>query len=192
MLQFSQSNSVLITIILFIAGFLLVLSGIYFHKILSRWKKRSRLRNNSKEGHDGELRAKEYLLRHGFTIIREQSCSEHQIFIDGEPKTFQLRPDFIVSKGGKISVVDAKSGSEGVDPTSIATRRQLLEYFIYYNADNAYVYNSKENSLHLVSFRADLLRPQKWINPGFLLLAFLIMELIVIVMLHYFRFKLSF
>lgn len=126
MLQFQQANPLLITIVFALAGLLLLLIGASFQKIISRQKKRSILRVSREDGLKGELRAKECLLKQGFVIVKEQAYSEHQLLVDGIPRTFQLRADFIVSKNGKLSVVDAKSGTDGVDPTCCATRRRCF------------------------------------------------------------------
>jgi hypothetical protein len=186
MFQWQQINPLLLTIVFALAGLLLFLVGASFQKIVSRQKKRSTLKAFREDGIKGEHRAKEYLLKHGFAIVKEQAYSEQQLLVDGKPRTFQLRADFIVSKNGKLSVVDAKSGTEGVDPTSSATRRQLLEYFIYYDVDDAYVYNSKDNTLHLVTFLTDLIKHRNRMYFGYWLLLLLIVELICVILLHYF------
>lgn len=181
-----QVNPLLITIVFALAGLLLLLVGASFQKFISRLKKRSILRASREDGIKGEHRAKEYLLKNGFVIVKEQAFSEQQLLVDGKPRTFQLRADFIVSKNGKLSVVDAKSGTEGVDPTCSATRRQLLEYFIYYAVDEAYIYNSKDNTLQLVTFLTDPIKHRNQMHFGYWLLLLLIVELICVILLHYF------
>jgi hypothetical protein len=192
MVLFEQINPLLITIISVLAGLLIFLIGASFQVIIARQKKRSSLRASRENGIKGEHRAKEYLLKHGFAIVKEQAFSEQQMLVDGKPQTFQLRADFIVSKNGKLSVVDAKSGTEGVDPTYSSTRRQLLEYFIYYDVEDVYVYNSKENSLHLVTFLIAPIKHRNRVHFGYWLLLFLIAELICLILLHYFHLKLPF
>jgi hypothetical protein len=192
MFQFQQNNLLLIIIGLVLAGFLLFLMGIAFQKIISRRKKQALLRVSRKDGLKGENRAKVYLLKQGFEIVKEQAYLEQQLFVDGHPQTFQLRADFIVSKNGKLSVVDAKSGDHGVDPTCSATRRQLLEYFIYFKVDDAYIYNSIENKLHLVTFLTDPINRRIRMHFGYWLLLFIIVELVCVILLLYFHVKLPF
>jgi hypothetical protein len=181
-MNFLNTNRLLLLIIFFLFALLLLITGAYIQKVITRLKKRSLLHSNQKDGALGEVRAKQYLLKHGFAIIKEQAYSEHQIVVDGKPHSFQLRVDFIVSKNGVVSIVDAKSGEEGVDPTNSNTRRQLLEYFIYYKADNAYVYNSITDVLHEVEFVSANVR-KKGFSIGYIALLLIIIELIGIVSL---------
>lgn len=147
------------------SGVLFFLIGLLFWKYLAKFKRRSKLLSHVHEGIKGEMHARDYLKRHGFRIIKEQAHSEQVMIIDGERTTFTLRADFIVSKNGKRYIVDAKSGIEGSQPASMPTRRQLLEYYLYYNVNGVYLYNSRENKLHLIHF---ILNRFKMNKPFFL------------------------
>ena len=178
-----KTDNFLLVLITLLTAFLLLTAGAYFQQLITRAKKRSLLQTHRSNGVLGEAKAKQYLLKHGFTILKEQAYSEHQLIIDGTPHKFQLRTDFIVSKNGVISVVDAKSGEEGSEPTNSSTRRQLFEYFIYCKADTAYIYNSKEDTLHEVTFVIDT-TSRRAFPIGYIVLLVIVVELIGIMLLR--------
>ncbi len=189
--DFQDADIFLLGFIIFLTGSILLLIGAYIQKSLTRFKKRFLLDNHRKSGATGEKKAKEYLLKNGFKILKEQAVLENQLLIDGKPEKFHLRADFIVYKDGKLSVVDAKSGIEESDPNCIQTRRQLLEYFIYYNADDVYVFNNNDSTLHSVSFLFKN-TSNKRVHIGYLFLLMIVIELIMIVLIKTFGIKMPF
>lgn len=187
MISLQQHELYLAGIIALLCIILFLILGSMLGQYLGRIRKQKSLKANRENGADGELRAKEYLEKHGFTIEKEQAYTECEMIVDGVPQKYQLRADFIVSKDGVRSVVDAKSGTVNVNPSSIATRRQLLEYFVCYEADNVYVYNSIENKLVSVTFAAAAPNKRKGIHTGYYLLIFLIVEMCIIAGLNFLR-----
>lgn len=155
------------------------------HQYSSRKRRQRLLKANRDGGALGETRARNYLEKHGFTIEKEQAFTECEMIVDGEAQKFQLRADFIVSKNGMRSVVDAKSGGENVNLSCAATRRQLLEYFVCYDVDSVYVYNSIEDKLVSVTFAASAQSEKKRIQFGYILLIFLIIALCIVAALHF-------
>jgi hypothetical protein len=150
-IMYLPANSYIIAIFI-VSGLFFLLIGTVLQKQISKRQKRKRLDQHCKEGKHGESKAKEYLIRHGFKIVKEQAVQKADLIVDGKPYSFSLRADFIVSKKGRVSVVDAKSGENGVEPTHIMTRRQLLEYFTFYDVDSAYLFDSRSGSLREISF----------------------------------------
>jgi len=182
---FQHNQIVLIGIVALLSAILLILAGSVIGQALGRARKRTMLKNNRDGGVDGELKAKSYLLKNGFTILKEQAHIEKQMIIDGKPQNFTLRADFLVKKDNKTAVVDAKSGAECVNPSNSATRRQLLEYFTCYDVDHVYVYNSIEDKLVSVEF-ADGNKPSdSGSNPKFSIayavLFFIVLQLVIVV-----------
>lgn len=151
-MNIQHNQIILIGIIALLSGTLLILAGSVINQALSRAKKRKILKFNRDGGADGEQKAKEYLLKNGFTILKEQAHIEKQMIIDGQARCFTLRADFLVEKDNKTAIVDAKSGADCVNPSNTTTRRQLLEYFTCYDVDSVYVYNSIEDRLVSVEF----------------------------------------
>jgi hypothetical protein len=182
---FQHNQIVLIGIVALLSGILLVLAGSVIGQVLGRARKRKMLKNNREGGADGEQKAKEYLLKNGFTILKEQAHIKKLMIIDGQAQSFTLRADFLVKKDNKTAVVDAKSGAEGVNPSNSTTRRQLLEYFTCYDVDSVYVYNSIENKLVSVEF-ADGNKPSDSdSNPKFSIayavLFFIVLQAVIII-----------
>lgn len=182
---FQQNQIILVSIIALLSGILLILFGSVINQVLSRAKKRKILKNNRDGGVDGEQRAKEYLLKNGFTILKEQAHIEKQMIIDGQAQSFTLRADFLVEKDTKTAVVDAKSGIECVNPSNSATRRQLLEYFTCYDVDSVYVYNSIEDKLISVEFadgdRQSDSNAKRKFSIAYAVLLFIVVQLVIII-----------
>jgi hypothetical protein len=100
----------------------------------------------------GEKNAYRYLCEHGFTVIDEQVHITKKLSVDGITVPFALRADFIVRKGGRNAVVDAKSGAQAADPKNPETRRRMLEYFCYYDVHDAFIYDDISKSLKKIKF----------------------------------------
>jgi hypothetical protein len=184
-MNIQHNQIILIGVVALLSGILLILAGSVINQALSRAKKRKILKNNRDGGADGEQKAKEYLLKNGFTILKEQAHIRKLMIIDGQAQSFTLRADFLVEKDTKTAVVDAKSGAECVNPSNSATRRQLLEYFTCYDVDSVYVYNSIEDKLVNIEF-ADGNR-QSDSNPGpkysiaFAVVLFIVIQLAIVI-----------
>lgn len=176
---------ILIGIVALLSGILLILAGSVINQVLSRAKKRKILKNNRDGGADGELKAKAYLQKNGFTILKEQAHIEKQMIIDGHAQSFTLRADFLVEKDTKTAVVDAKSGVECVNPSNSATRRQLLEYFTCYDVDRVYIYNSIEDKLVSVEFadgdRQSDLNTNRKFSIAYAVVLFIVLQLVIVI-----------
>jgi hypothetical protein len=184
-MAFQQNQIILIGIVALLSAILLILAGSVLNQVLSRARKRKILKNNRDGGADGEQKAKTYLLKNGFTILKEQAHIEKQMIIDGQAQSFTLRADFLVEKDTKTAVVDAKSGIECVNPSNSATRRQLLEYFTCYDVDSVFVYNSIEDKLVRVEFADDTRgsdsNSSRKLSIAWTVLFFIVAQLVIII-----------
>jgi hypothetical protein len=127
-------------------------SGVFLTLAWLRWLRHQRALRHARQGKQGERMARRYLERNGFTIVNEQKERCLQIRIDGTPAQFSLRPDFVVRKGARRAVVDAKNGPEAANPLHSATRRQMLEYAYYYDVDDVYLYDALQDKLRHLHF----------------------------------------
>jgi hypothetical protein len=180
-----QEQNTIIAVIILLCIILLLILGAYFQKLFTRMHKRKQLIKHTSDGQSGERLAKEYLLKNGFTIENEQIHKSCSLAIDEKPQEFSLRADFLVSKNGRYSIVDAKSGADCSNITHQATRRQLLEYFVYYDVDSVYLFDSINSMLHEIEFPIDKKQPVSpfiWVMVGqAVAIAFLIAMISVII-----------
>jgi hypothetical protein len=93
-------------------------------------------RQRVQRGLSEERRAEALLKRAGYRIEESQAQHHWHVELDGEPLRVPLKVDYLVRRGRDLWVVDVKTG-QGASPTSIATRRQLLEYSCAYGARGA-------------------------------------------------------
>jgi len=131
-----------------------VIGGAILYRVITARMRASRLRKQVSRGAKGEERAKQYLLKNGFTILEEQASRHPTLLVDGERRAFSIRADFLVSKKGRIAIVDAKTGKSGSDPCAINVRRQLFEYLHCYKVDDVYLYDADHSRLLEIRFQS--------------------------------------
>jgi hypothetical protein len=153
-------------IVHFLLLFLFFAGSVFTGGLLLKWYTRDTLRRKlTKRVHRaaaGEKNARCFLIDHGFTILNEQAYIKKKLAVDGVSVPFTLRADFIVRKGRRNAVVDAKSGSQAADPRNPETRRRMLEYFCYYDVKDAYIYDDVKKSLKKIVFTDVFLRMCSW------------------------------
>jgi hypothetical protein len=131
---------------------------------------------------EGEKNAKRYLLDHGFTILGEQVHISKKLTADGTTIPFTLRADFLVQKGRRKAIVDAKSGLIAADPKNPETRRRMFEYYYYYYVKEAYIYDDVRKTLKKIVF-SDVIVPRggwKWFIAGTLCSSLLFLLYLII------------
>ena len=74
------------------------------------------------------------------------------MWIDGKEVVYDVRADFLVRKNGETSIVEVKTGSVAIDPTSIHTRRQLLEYSVLYDVDSILFFDAENSEIMTIQF----------------------------------------
>ncbi len=77
---------------------------------------------------DGEMRAGALLERAGYAVLERQVPGSWTLRADGEPVTFGLRADYLVSREGRRYIAEVKTGRLAPRLSHGPTRRQLLEY----------------------------------------------------------------
>jgi len=122
--------------------------------IILRILRRRRIKRRFKRGAEGEREALEYLRHHGFTVDAGQAELTAEMLVDRKVRPFTVRADYLGRKRGKRCVVEVKTGKQAVDPLCSDTRRQLLEYALWYDVDKVYLYNADDAELSEIGFPA--------------------------------------
>ena len=107
-----------------------------------------------------EALAPQMLERRGFEIIEEQVDCRYEFLVDGEPREATLRADMIATRGGNRYVVEIKTGKSG-KATHRGTRRQLLEYALYYDVDAVLLLDADRDAIFEVTFPAEPIRDSR-------------------------------
>jgi len=102
-------------------------------------------------GRKMEQAAPQLLRDLGFVVVAHHPTVEYTWWIDDQPRTTQLRVDYLVRRGRKTYVVEVKTGN-AARIESGATRRQLLEYGLHYPVDGVLVLDADEMALHEIEF----------------------------------------
>ena len=104
-------------------------------------------------GARGERRAQALLEAAGFRIIDTQVVRAFDFEVDGKRERTHLRADFLVTRGGHCYVADAKAGAVAPSAKKAATRRQMLEYAIGYDAHAVLLVDTEHGRIHELRFR---------------------------------------
>ena len=151
-----QENAVLV-FILFISGGIICL--ILFIKI-SNWLRAKRLRKRFSKSRQAEKEAEKILRKNGYAIIDAQKSKPLLITIGDKIHRYLVRIDYLARKGGKIFVVEVKSGEKIPYITNRETRRQMLEYYLAYQPCGILLLNMKNKSISEVKFQFESTKRQ--------------------------------
>ena len=131
---------------------------------IARFIRRLRMKYRTGRARRMELRAAGLLEAAGYTVIGTQVAGKTHVVLNGASMHVEVRADYLVRRGGRTFVAEAKSGVKAPDPANRATRRQLLEYAIAYDTDGVLLVDTESGTVHEVEFPA--LRPAAR-NRGF-------------------------
>lgn len=126
-------------------------AALFVRGSIRRTTERRRTRAAAKRGYAAEADAPKMLKAAGYTVIESHPQATYTWWLDDEEQTSTIRPDWLVERDGLIWVVEVKSGARS-NPRSRNTRRQLLEYQIYYPADGLLVIDAELDEIHTVEF----------------------------------------
>ena len=119
---------------------------------LRAWRGSRRARRRAGRAVSGEDAAAEMLREAGYTIVARQARTWWSPFIDGEPCETEVRADYLVEANGELLVAEVKTGSEAPLLSTAATRRQLLEYHVAFDADGVLLVCPELGAIHRVEF----------------------------------------
>jgi hypothetical protein len=100
----------------------------------------------------GERDAAPLLAAAGYQVLATQCHVAWTIACDGEPVVIELRCDALVARDGRRLVAEVKTGARAPSLTTAATRRQLLEYAVAYQADGVLLVDPEAGEVHEVDF----------------------------------------
>lgn len=125
---------------------------------LHRWLPARRLRLARERGAEGEVRAEALLRRLGYAIVARQAALSYGVSIDGQPLSVDLRADFVVEKDRLRFVAEVKTGRFAPRIETSATRRQLLEYRVAFDAAGVLLVDVDAGRVHTVEFPLPVMR----------------------------------
>jgi hypothetical protein len=134
----------------------IALAGALVSLVLARWlrgwrgSRRARVRAGRAMA--GEHDAAELLRSAGFRILARQARTWWSPLVDGEPLETEVRADYLVEANGEMLVAEVKTGAEAPNLATAATRRQLLEYHIAFQADGVLLVCPERGAIHRVEF----------------------------------------
>jgi len=95
----------------------------------------------------GERDAPELLASAGYEVLARQVEGSWTVRANGEPKTFGLRADYLVSRGGRRLIAEVKTGRVAPSLAHGATRRQLLEYGAAFDVDGVLLVDADRGTI---------------------------------------------
>ena len=117
------------------------------------WWRRRQIHSKADHGRLMEDRAGEMLEAHGYTAISQHPEIKYIWTIDGENKTVTVTPDWLVQRDGLTFLVEVKTGGQA-NPNQAKTRRQLLEYYLFGEADGVVYFDADRDLAKEVRFPA--------------------------------------
>ncbi len=124
--------------------------------LVLRWlaaRGRSRMaRHRARVALAGEHRAEALLAAAGFTVEGRQVPHLWRIAVDDDVHEAALRCDFVVRRDGERWVAEVKTGEVAPRLATAATRRQLLEYQVAYDAEGVVLVDATSGTVTEVRF----------------------------------------
>ncbi len=136
-------------LVAWLAGMLVVL---VLTRWLRRWRGSARAWRRAARALAGEGAAAAMLQRAGYRIVARQATTRWAPLVDGEPHETEVRADYLVEAGGERLVAEVKTGDEAPQLATAATRRQLLEYLVAFEADGVLLVCPERGAIHRVEF----------------------------------------
>ena len=118
---------------------------------LRRWWKNILFSKLRRRGQQGEAQAVKILQHNGYKIIQSQVVLPGHIYLDDNKQEFDVRPDYLVEKGGVEYLAEVKTG-KAARSASRETRRQLFEYAALGNADTVILIDATKGTLNKIRF----------------------------------------
>lgn len=125
---------------------------------IRNWWRRRLIHSKADHGREMEDRAGDMLKAHGYQAISQHPEVTYVWTIDGRDKSVTVTPDWLVRKDGLTFLVEVKTGDQA-NPNQAKIRRQLLEYYLFGNADGVVYFDADRNIAKEVRFPA-LVRAQ--------------------------------
>jgi hypothetical protein len=124
-----------------------------------RWYIRQRVRWRWAHARDVERRSARLLEDCGYDVLASQVETSYELLVNGKPSDVTLRADYLVIREGRQFVAEVKSGKVAPRIDTAATRRQLLEYLVAFQADGVLLVDGETRQVHEVTFPVSHARP---------------------------------
>jgi hypothetical protein len=131
---------------------LLLLAATCFWFACRRWYAGWLRRRQWSRAQKAEARAAVILERLGYKVLGTQVEEAYQLAVDGRSMSISVRADYLVSRNGRRFVAEVKSGRFAPLLATPATRRQLLEYLVAFQADGVLLVDGETQRVHEVVF----------------------------------------
>jgi hypothetical protein len=96
---------------------------------------------------EGEQTAVALLEHAGYAVLERQVAGSWTVRADGEPVTFGLRADYLVSRDGRRYIAEVKTGRLAPRLSHGPTRRQLLEYAAAFDVEGVILVDADGETL---------------------------------------------
>lgn len=133
-------------------GLLLLVTGVWVGIRLARWVLRRRVARSRRVGARGAARALRLLEAAGWRILEREVAARGVVRVDGVELEYVVRADALVRRRRRTYVAEFKGGAGSSRITSRATRRQLLEYAVLFDADGVLLVDADAGRVHEVEF----------------------------------------
>ena len=136
--------------------FVLALAALLGLALLGWWRARRRLaranRGRQRLARWAERAAERLVRKAGYKIVDRQPLRHWELRVDGRRRRVSSRVDLLVERRGRRYVADVKTGGMAPDPRKPATRRQLLEYLLVFEAQGALIIDMEARRIRQVEF----------------------------------------
>jgi len=154
-----------------------ILLGSFLFFYIARKVKRIKIKRMLAIAKRGEKNAISFLTKAGYDIVDIQKKQKFTVKINGRPYSSYVQADFLVKKGGKLYVVEVKTGKQ-TRATTAGVRRQLLEYYLVFNPHGILLLDMENGTLKQIEFQWQ--KKEYSLSPLFLAMGFgLILGLII-------------
>ncbi len=116
------------------------------------WLKRDQRSRRFKKASQAERDALQLARKAGYKVLSTQVAGVATIIVDGECLESALRADMLLSRWGRRYIGEVKSGKRAPDPRERATRRQLLEYSLAFEADGLLLFDMEQEKIRRIEF----------------------------------------
>lgn len=137
-------------IALYLACGVLILLGVrwLWRRLAHRFSEWNRLRRSRR----GERKAEKLLRRAGYEILDRQVACTYTVGVDDEEVEIELRADLLVANEEGVFVAEVKTGRSAPRIRNSATRRQLLEYAVAYDAIGVLLVDMEHRRFSVIRF----------------------------------------
>jgi hypothetical protein len=123
---------------------------------------RRRLRRAHARGIAGEHRAERLLVGRGYRVVGRQVRARYDLTVDGDELAIDVRADYLVDRGGARYVAEVKTGRFAPRLDTAATRRQLLEYRLAFDADGVLLVDADSGRISAIDFPIPVAARSGW------------------------------